>query len=395
MKHKLPKGFLANGIHCGIKKKRKDISLFYSVKPCKCAAVFTTNKSKAAPVILGVEKLKKSNYAQAVVVNSGNANCMTGTRGLKDAKKMVSVTSSALNIPEDMVHVSSTGVIGVRMPMKPVVKGIPKLVAGLSPLGLAEAVDGIMTTDRFHKVTSRAFSVGDKKVTITGVAKGAGMINPNMATMLAYVLTDANITAGALKMALHESTDVSFNAITVDGDMSTNDTVMLLANGKANNPTITEASASFTRFRINLDIVTKTLAGMIVKDGEGASKFIEVRVKGAKSKSDAKKAAGAIANSLLVKCAVHGGDPNWGRVASSVGASGVAFDPGKMEIILDGIVFFKKGKGTTLRAGKATKVFKKKNVDIEVNLHSGKAERVLYTCDISKRYISINSYYTT
>ncbi|MGB3242309.1 MAG: bifunctional glutamate N-acetyltransferase/amino-acid acetyltransferase ArgJ, partial [Candidatus Omnitrophota bacterium] len=309
--------------------------------------------------------------------------------------KMVSVTSSALNIPEDMVHVSSTGVIGVPMPMKPVVKGIPKLVAGLSPEGLTEAADGIMTTDRFHKVTSRAFSVGDQKVTITGVAKGAGMINPNMATMLAYVLTDANITAGALKMALHESTDVSFNAITVDGDMSTNDTVMLLANGKANNPTITEASASFTRFRINLDIVTKTLAGMIVKDGEGASKFIEVRVKGARSKSDAKKAAGAIANSLLVKCAVHGGDPNWGRVASSVGASGVAFDPGKMEIILDGIVFFKKGKGTTPRAGKATKVFKKKNVDIEVNLHSGKAERVLYTCDISKRYISINSYYTT
>jgi glutamate N-acetyltransferase/amino-acid N-acetyltransferase len=395
MKHKLPKGFLANGIHCGIKKKRKDISLFYSVKPCKCAAVFTTNKSKAAPVILSEEKLKENNYAQAVVVNSGNANCMTGKRGLKDAKKMASVTSFALNIPEDMVHVSSTGVIGVPMPMKLVGKGIPRLVSGLSPEGLIEAADGIMTTDRFHKVTSRAFSVGDKKVTITGVAKGAGMINPNMATMLAYVLTDANITTGALKMALHESANVSFNAITVDGDMSTNDTVMLLANGRADNPTITEASDPFARFRVNLDIVTKTLASMIVKDGEGASKFIEVHVKGAKSKSDAKKAADTIANSLLVKCAVHGGDPNWGRVASSVGASGVAFDPDKMEIALDGIMFFKKGKGVSPRVGKGAKVFKKKNASIEVNLHSGKAEAIMYTCDISKRYISINSYYTT
>ena len=395
MKYKLPKGFLAGGIHCGIKKKRKDLSLFYSEVPCKCAAVFTTNLAKAAPVILSEKKLKKNKYAQAVIVNSGNANCMTGKKGFKDAGKMASAVSAALNLPEEMVHVSSTGVIGERLPMKPIIKGVPKLVAALSPEGLIEAADGIMTTDRFHKTASRTFSIGEKKVTITGVAKGAGMINPNMATMLAYILTDANITTGALKMALHESVDASFNAISVDGEMSTNDTVMLLANGKAANPTITENEASFMRFRINLDIITKTLAGMIVKDGEGASKFIEVHIKGARTKSDAKKAASAVANSLLVKCAVHGGDPNWGRVASSVGASGITFDPGKMEIILDGTVFFKKGKSVSPRGRKAAKVFKKKNAVIEVKLHSGKAERVTYTCDISKRYITINSYYTT
>ena len=393
--HKLPKGFLANGIHCGLKNKRKDISLFYSTEPCKCAAVFTTNAAKAAPVIQGEKKLEKNKCAQAVVVNSGNANCMTGSRGLKDAKKMASETSKALNIPEEMVLVSSTGVIGKYLPMKPIIEGIPKLVAGLSPDGLIEAADGIMTTDRFHKIASRSFKVGGKNITITGVAKGAGMINPNMATMLAYILTDANITIGALNMALHEGADTSFNAITVDGDMSTNDTVMLLASGKAANPLITESGSGFKRFRKNLDAVMKSLAEMIVKDGEGASRFIEARVLGAKTKADASKAAAAIGNSLLVKCAVHGGDPNWGRVASSVGASGIAVDLDKMEIALDGVVFFKKGKPIFHGPKKMAKVFKKKNVNISVNLHSGKAESTVYACDISKRYITINSYYTT
>ncbi|MFQ5952054.1 MAG: bifunctional ornithine acetyltransferase/N-acetylglutamate synthase, partial [Candidatus Omnitrophota bacterium] len=237
--------------------------------------------------------------------------------------------------------------------------------------------------------------LGGMKITITGIAKGAGMINPNMATMLAYILTDINITSGALKMALHKSNDISFNAITVDGEMSTNDTVVVLVNGEAANPIVTEADPSFHVFQENLDMVTKDLAGMIVRDGEGATKFVEVHVKGARTKNDAKKAAEAVANSLLIKCAVHGENPNWGRVASAVGASGVAFEPEKMEIKLDGTAFLKHGKCVTVGAGKAARVFKKKDVSIEVNLHSGKAEQVMYTCDISKKYITINSYYTT
>jgi glutamate N-acetyltransferase/amino-acid N-acetyltransferase len=395
MKHKLPKGFLANGIHCGVKRKRKDLSLFYSASPCKVAAVFTTNVSKAAPVILGQEKLKKDKHAHAVLVNSGNANCMTGARGLQDAKKMASKTADALNIPKNMVLVSSTGVIGKPLPMKPIVKGIGKLAAGLNRDGLIEAADGIRTTDRFAKIASRTFAVGNKKVAITGVAKGAGMINPNMATMLCYVMTDANVSMEALNKALKASMDISFNAITVDGDMSTNDTVILLANGEAGNSVITASGRTFKRFQKELDAVTKTLASMIVQDGEGASKFIQIRVKGAKTKTDAKKAADSIANSILIKCAVQGGDPNWGRVASSVGASGIKFNPDRMEIALDGVKFFKKGKYSLPSAAKKAKVFKKKNAVIEVDLHSGKAEATMHTCDISKKYITLNSYYTT
>ncbi|MGB2630841.1 MAG: bifunctional glutamate N-acetyltransferase/amino-acid acetyltransferase ArgJ [Candidatus Omnitrophota bacterium] len=394
-KHILPKGFLAGGIHCGLKRKRKDLSLFYSGSPCKAAAVFTTNLAMAAPVILGREKIEKDSHAQAVIVNSGNANCMTGKRGIADAKKMAKATARQLDIPENMVLVSSTGGIGKFLSMGPILKGLPRLVSGLSQDGIADAAEGIMTTDRFPKIASRTFKVKGKKVTVTGVAKGAGMINPNMATMLSYVLTDINITSGALNLALRESCDVSFNAITVDGEMSTNDTVMLLANGEAGNTIVTEADAAFKRFRKNLDIVTKELAGMIVRDGEGASKFIEVHVKGARSKADAKIAAGSIANSILVKCAVQGGDPNWGRVASSVGASGAVFDPGKLEIILDGVAFFKRGRNASPGKRKKAEVFKKKDVKIEVNLHSGRSETVMYTCDISKKYITLNSYYTT
>ncbi|MGD2278828.1 MAG: bifunctional glutamate N-acetyltransferase/amino-acid acetyltransferase ArgJ [Candidatus Omnitrophota bacterium] len=394
-KHKLPKGFLASGIHCGIKKKRKDLSLFYSVKPCKVAALFTTNNAKAAPVILGEKKLMENRHAQAVVVNSGNANCMTGARGLKDAEKMVSRTAEALGIPRDMVMVSSTGVIGEYMPMKTVLKGISRLAGHLSPEGLSDAADGIMTTDRFSKIASRVFTIKGKEVTVTGVAKGAGMIDPNMATMLSYVMTDVNITEGALNLALREGCEASFNAITVDGEMSTNDTVMLLANGQALNPIVTETRADFEVFKKNLDAVMKELAGMIVQDGEGASKFIEVRVKGARTKEEAKKAAGSIANSILVKCAVQGGDPNWGRVASSVGASGAVFNMDKLEISLDGVAFFKKGKSVSPASGKKAKVFKKKNAKIEVNMHSGRSEATAYTCDISKKYLTLNSYYTT
>ncbi len=394
-KCKLPKGFLASGIHCGVKKKRKDLSLFYSESPCRVAAIFTTNVAKAAPVILAQEQLKESDRIRAVVVNSGNANCMTGERGLKDARRMAGAMAKALGVRKNSVLVSSTGIIGEPLNMKPIIKGMPKLRAELSADGLMDAADGIMTTDSFHKISSREFMIGDKEVTITGVAKGAGMIHPKMATMLCYVMTDAEISKKVLKEALHAAADLSLNAVTVDGDMSTNDTVMLLANGEAGNEMIGGNGAAYDVFLANLKDVCLDLAKMIVHDGEGAKKFIEVNVKGARTDSDAQKVADSIAGSLLVKCAVLGGDPNWGRIASSAGASGVDFDPGKMEIILDGVTFFRNGKAEKRVNRKGTGVFKNKEVRIDVNLHSGRSGATVYTCDISKRYITLNSYYTT
>ena len=394
-KHKLPKGFLVNGLHCGLKKKRKDLSLFYSENPCSTAALFTRNSAKAAPVILAQEQLKKNSRIRAVVVNSGNANCMTGTRGISDARKMVRRVAELLGVAEKEVLVSSTGIIGEFMPMKTVLGGMSELVRGLSDDALNDAADGIMTTDSFRKISSRTFVAGGKKIRITGVAKGAGMVKPDMATMLGYILTDANISGRAIQKALKYSNAGSFNAITVDGDMSTNDTVMLLANGAAGNSVIRSGGRDYRVFQETLCDVSRELAQMIVRDGEGASKFMEVHVKGARCQADAKKMAESIANSLLVKCMVLGGDPNWGRIASSAGASGVRFDVRKMEIILDGVTFFKGGKVTRTLDRKTTSVFKKDDVNIVVNLHSGRKQAVMYSCDISKKYITLNSYYTT
>jgi glutamate N-acetyltransferase/amino-acid N-acetyltransferase len=394
-KHRLPRGFLASGIHCGVKKKRKDLSLFYSEVPCRVAALFTRNVVKAAPVVLAKAQLKKNGRINAIVVNSGNANCMTGSRGLSDAGKMAKVLAKLLGVPKGAILVSSTGIIGRFMPMKPLIGGMPKLVEDLSSDGLIDAANGIMTTDRFHKIASRTFTAGGRKVTMTGVAKGAGMVKPDMATILCYILTDANISKKAMKKALSAAAGTSFNAITVDGDMSTNDTVMLLANGEAGNKLIGDKGRDFELFQKNLDDISGELARMIVRDGEGASKFIEVRVKGAKTISDAKKVAQVIANSLLVKCAVLGSDPNWGRIASSAGASGVMFDPDKMEIVLDGVTFYKSGKFILSGKRKAVPVFKGRDVRIEVNLHTGRAEAAIFSCDISKKYIMLNAHYTT
>ncbi|MFH1395541.1 MAG: bifunctional glutamate N-acetyltransferase/amino-acid acetyltransferase ArgJ [Candidatus Omnitrophota bacterium] len=392
--YKLPKGFLASGFHCGVKRKRRDLALFYSEEPCNTTALFTRNRAKAAPVILAQKQLKKNSLIRAVVVNSGNANCMTGKKGMKDAFKMVSTMAELLKVSDSEVLVSSTGIIGKFMPMEPILKGMPGLVKKLSVNGLEGAAEGIMTTDRLKKIESRVFIAGGKPITMTAVAKGAGMIKPDMATMLCYIMTDACVAKKALEKALKKATEVSFNSITVDGDMSTNDTVVLMANGKADNKIIKARGADFENFQKNLTDICTELAKLVVRDGEGANKLIEVRVKGARSVSDAKKAADAIANSMLVKCAVLGGDPNWGRIASSVGASGVFFDIDKLEIILDGVTLLKKSRFYEIDR-KASTVFKSSDVLIEVNLHNGKKEAVVFSCDISKKYIAFNSYYTT
>jgi len=392
--HKLPKGFLVSGVYSGVKRKRKDLALFYSEVPCKTAAIFTKNKVKAAPLVLAERQLKKNGLISAVIVNSGNANCMTGARGVRDAERMATGTAKALGCSKDAVLVSSTGIIGEFMPIEKICSKVGKLVKKLSKKSLGAAAEGIMTTDRFKKVMTREFIAGGKKITITGVAKGAGMIEPDMTTMLCYILTDADISKSALKKALSSAAMSSFNAITVDGDMSTNDTVMLLANAEAGNKAIKDNGADFEAFQKNLNEVSKELAKMVVRDGEGATKFIEVKVRGAKSLKDAHKAANAIARSMLVKCAVLGEDPNWGRVASSVGSSGVLFNPDKLGIILDGVTFVKNGVFRPTKK-KIDSVFKKSDVLIEVNLASGKKSASVFTCDLSKKYIDLNAHYTT
>ena len=392
--NKLPKGFLVSGVYSGVKRKRKDLALFYSEVPCKTAAIFTKNKVKAAPLVLAERQLKKNNLVSAVIVNSGNANCMTGARGMRDAERMAKEVAKALGCAEDAVLVSSTGIIGKFMPMDKIVGSIGHLVKKLSRKALNAAAEGIITTDRFKKIVSREFIAGGEKITITGVAKGAGMIEPDMATMLCYILTDADISRDALKKALSSAAAGSFNAITVDGDMSTNDTVMLLANAEAGNKTIKNNGAAFAAFQKKMNEVSKELAKMVVRDGEGATKFIEVKVLGAKSLKDAHKAANAIAGSMLVKCAVLGGDPNWGRIASSVGSSGVPFDPDKLEIVLDGVTFVKNGVFHPTRK-KTDLVFKGNDVLIEVDLARGKKHASVFTCDITKKYIELNAHYTT
>jgi len=394
-KHVLPKGFLAAGIHCGLKKKRKDLSLIYSLKPCETAALFTRNKVKAAPVVLDQSLLRGKGRMRAVIVNSGNANCMTGVRGMADAVRIGKAAAKELKVGSGEVLVSSTGVIGRPMRMQPLLKGLPKLVKALSPAGIADAADGIMTTDRFRKVSSRKFKSGGADITMTGIAKGAGMIHPDMATMLCYIMTDADISAAALKKALSAAAGVSFNSITVDGDMSTNDTALVMANGEAGNRKISRAGRDYAVFLENLKAVSGELARMIVVDGEGASKVIEVTVRGARTASDARKAAKAIAGSLLVKCAVLGEDPNWGRIASSVGSSGASVDQDKLEVIMDGVTFFKNGAEAKMSGTKVRSVFKGRDVNITADLHMGRCEASVLTCDISNKYIKLNSYYTT
>ncbi len=391
----VPIGFSAGGMHCGAKRKRKDLSLIFSVKGCTSAALFTRNTVKAAPLVRGMAQMKAGNRLRAVVVNSGNANCMTGERGLKDAEKMANVTAEALGVPPGEVFVSSTGIIGQYMDMGPILSGIRTLSGNISPNGFESAADGIMTTDGFRKMSSRKFRVNGREITMTGIAKGAGMIKPDMATTLVFVITDAAISRGALAKALSLSTERSFNSITVDGDMSTNDTALIMANGMACNPRISLSSGSFEKFTSELGALMLELAAMVVRDGEGAGKFIEVRVKGARKDAEAKKAAETVADSLLVKCAASGEDPNWGRIASSVGASGVRFDPGKMTIKLDGVAFFRKGKPVLRAKRLESPVFKGKDILIEVDLASGKGSSVFYSCDITTKYIDLNSFYTT
>ncbi len=391
-----PQGFMAAGIHCGIKKGKKDLALIVSEIPAHAAAVFTTNIVAAAPVFVDREQLNSPGTVTAIVVNSGNANACTGERGMQDAWRMVEATAAALGTQRSQVLVSSTGVIGQYLPMEKVLKGISAATERLSAAGNIDAAEAIMTTDTFHKELGVSVDIGGTTVTIGGMAKGSGMIAPNMATMLGFVTTDAAIDPGVLRTALKQATDRSFNRITVDGDTSTNDMVVILANGAAGNPPLVNTDdPDYRVFYQALEHLLIRLAKMIVVDGEGATKLVEVCVAGADTEEEAAMAAKAVANSSLVKTAIHGEDANWGRILAAVGYSGISFNPAAVEIFFDDVPILRQQYDIDFSEEDAKQVLSGKQFTVTIDLHKGAASASFWTCDLSKEYISINAHYRT
>jgi len=391
-----PQGFLASGVTGGIKKSgKKDTALIYSQSPAKVAGVFTTNQCAASCVLLNKVNIKDG-LAQAIIVNSGNANACTGERGYQDTQEMVSFTAKKLDLEKEQVLVASTGIIGEFLAMDKIKTGIDKAVADLSQSGGQEAAEAIMTTDTYSKELAIEFEVGDELVKLGGIAKGSGMIEPNMATMLGFLTTDIAIDSNLLQEALVEAINQSFNRITVDGDQSTNDMVTILANGKAGNNIIVDKDEGYNVFLDALKYVCTYLAHQIVRDGEGATKFIEVEVKGAQSLKKATKIAKQIANSQLVKTAMFGQDPNWGRIIMAIGASGVELDLSKVEIKINDTVLLEQGE-RVIEHSTETKanLLNDEEIKIEVNLNLGEYSDKVWTCDLSYKYVEINAEYHT
>jgi glutamate N-acetyltransferase / amino-acid N-acetyltransferase len=389
-------GFRAAGIHAAIKKRKKDLAIVVSDRPAVVAGVFTKNKVVAAPLVVDKAQLERSPLARAIVVNSGNANACTGERGLNDAWCMVTTAAKALDVPAGEVLVSSTGVIGQTLPMDNIVSGINTAAPLLSREGHADAAEAIMTTDTFVKEVAVTVNLAGVDVAIGGMAKGSGMIAPNMATMLAFVTTDARMSPAVMQGALRLAADRSFNRISVDGDMSTNDMVLLMANGAAGGPEIASTSdPSYGAFYDALEHVLTRLSKMIVMDGEGATKFVEVRVVEAASEAVAAQAARAIANSSLVKTAINGEDANWGRILAAVGYSGIDFNPDDTEISFGALPILRRNYAVDFSEDEAKKVLSEKEIVITVSLHQGSASATFWTCDLSKAYVDINANYRT
>ena len=389
------KGFSAAAVQAGIRyKDRLDLALIYSKTPAALGAVFTASTVKAAPVLLGMERLR-SGKAQAIVVNSGNANACTGEEGMRMARTVGALAAQALKIDEELVQVASTGVIGAQLDPTPFAAAMPKLAARLSEDGFDELARAIMTTDIVPKTASATIMIDGVEVNLLACAKGAGMIMPNMATMLCFAITDANIAQPALQAAVRSGADLSFNRITVDGDTSTNDTVLCLANGAAGNPLLDESRPEpLAVFTEALHGMFKDLAKQIVRDGEGATKLVTVRIEGAASQEDAVNAARTIANSPLVKTAFFGEDANWGRIIAALGRSGAAFQPEHVAIAFDDALLVENGFGLGKEAeAAATQVLKKKEFSVTVRLGAGAAAAEMLTCDLSCDYVKINANY--
>ncbi len=388
-------GFLANGTHAGIKEKgQKDLSLIYSTEPAAAAAVFTTNAFKAAPVLLDMERIR-SGRAQAILTNSGNANAATGAEGYRNARTMSGFLSKRLGIPDELVLVASTGVIGHRLPVRKIGAAMVRLVRGLRPDGIAAAEEAILTTDRFPKIAMRKGRIGDCPVTLCGMAKGAGMIQPQMATMLSYVMTDAAIEGSALDAVFRQAVGESFNAISVDGCMSTNDTAIILANGRAGNPLIRRRSKSLAIFREMLFGVLSELSRNMVRDGEGATKLIRITVEEARTAGDAKKIAYAVANSNLFKTACFGQDPNWGRIIAAAGAAGVPLRDDAVAVWFEDIPVFRDGRGLSENRKGLFGIMEKADIRITVRLGVGSKSFCLHTSDLTHEYVRINAHYHT
>nr|WP_321398380.1 bifunctional glutamate N-acetyltransferase/amino-acid acetyltransferase ArgJ [uncultured Desulfobacter sp.] len=390
------KGFKFAGICAGIKKSRSlDLGLIYSEKPVCAAALFTKNQVVAAPVILG-RKIMEKGMLQAILVNSGNANCFTGEQGIADAKKCVGFVAKALKVDPEHVLVSSTGVIGAPLPVDKIEAKIPEAVKSLDKCTIADFALAILTTDTCTKMVSRNAAINtsgdEKQITVMGVAKGSGMIRPDMATMLAYVFTDADISSSQLKKALTHAADRSFNRITVDGDTSTNDTLVCMANGESQ--AVIDNDESLGIFQAVLDEVCYELAKRVVKDGEGATKVASITVKGALNQDDAFAAAEAIAHSPLVKTAIYGQDPNWGRITAAAGRSGATVDQDKMDLYVGDVQLVQNGQWLGKDAEKeAAQIMKKPEIDIVLDLNLGDGQDQFLFCDFSENYVKINADY--
>jgi glutamate N-acetyltransferase/amino-acid N-acetyltransferase len=385
-------GFKAAGIASGLKKKgQKDLGLIYSQVPANVAGLFTENRVKAAPVLLDME-LMKSGICQAIIVNSGNANCCTGKQGIRDARTMAHLAASELGISKDLVFVASTGVIGEPLPIEKIKTAVPDLVRSLQPDGISELARSIMTTDTVPKTASARGVVEGKTFTVTGVAKGAGMIRPDMATMLCFVCTDVEASPDILKETLVKAADRSFNRITIDGDTSTNDTVMVMSNGLSG--AVIRSLAHKNIFQKVLDEILLNLAKQLIRDGEGVTKLVEIKVRGAVSDSDARNVADTVAHSPLVKTSFFGEDANWGRIVGAVGRAGAKIDPDKIDIYFDDVQMVKAGMGCgKVAEAEATKVLCKPEFVVTIDLNMGRGSDLIYTCDFSVDYVRINADY--
>ncbi len=388
-----PKGFQAAGLYSGVKRKRNDLGAIFSKKPAQVAAVYTLNEIQAAPLTVTKESIGRENTLQALIVNSGNANACTGEQGLHDAYDMRTLIAKHFNVPEHYAAVASTGIIGLPMPMDKISGHIRKLKIGDSFTDAKNFGEAMMTTDTFAKISCMETVIDDKKVIMGGAAKGSGMIEPNMGTMLAFITTDAKIEATYLDPLLKQITNKTFNSITVDGDTSTNDMVIVMANGEASNESLTPEHNDWENF---VELLTKTcesLAKQIAHDGEGATKLIEVEVIGASSDIDAQKVAKSVVGSSLVKTAIFGVDANWGRIIAAVGYSGVKIQPEKIDMFIGAIPLLEKSEPVTFSETEASTYLANDFIKIVVNLNDGSGSGKAWGCDLTYDYVRINASY--
>jgi glutamate N-acetyltransferase/amino-acid N-acetyltransferase len=389
-------GILASGIAAGIKPSgKKDLALVYSSAPARAAAVFTQNQVKGAPVLVSQDHVR-AGAARAIVASSGCANVCTGQQGLDDAREMTRIVGELLQVPARQVLIAATGVIGQPLPMDRIRAALPKLVKGLSPQGGRHAADAILTTDTVRKEAAVRLEVAGRPVTIGGIAKGVAMLEPHLATMFCFVATDAMVPADALQSALRRAVDRSFNRVTADGDQSTSDTVAVLANGLAENTPLERGGRGLRQFARGLDALTGRLARLLIEDAEGATKLVEIRLRGARTRGEARLAARSLANSPLVKTAINGADPNWGRIMMALGKSRARVVADRVSIAIGDEALVERGTPRPgVRLDQIREVMARREYVITVDLGLGRGEDHVLTCDLSEEYVRLNSKYTT